>query len=361
MRHAPLLIALVLITLALPGCKGTETDDGPTTVARIDETHTLGSPIIVDNLTVWPVFTDEPLDVGEFLTLEEAILKGTAVVREKGGAAEVNELVIENKGDLPILVCAGTIVTGGKQDRQIGEDIVIASATTVPVEAFCVEQGRWTNVRGNAETDGVFQVATMNALQPVRAKGQYLKDQSGVWEEVAQVKGKVVANVSLFGLADISGLDETTSLAVALEGNGKVSKEKLDAIEKQVREHFASLGGTENAPVGFAYAIDGKVVTVRAFAHERVFNKQFAPFLKSMCTEAFLAAQEEGRKTPPAAKPEDVVALVTEINKAQEEILATAAANDNGVRKNDTGYNGNCYFKDEDGKRIRLTSDWTRR
>ena len=55
--------------------------------------------------------------------------------------------MIQNKGKLPILVLAGTIVKGGKQDRQIGEDFVVPRDKQVDVSAFCVEQGRWNGTR----------------------------------------------------------------------------------------------------------------------------------------------------------------------------------------------------------------------
>ena len=122
---------------------------------RLDDRHVLAAAVTVGNLTVWPVRTDRPLDLGEFLTLDEAISKGVAEVREVGAPAEpaqvrataqqeavqvleeaavVNTLVVENKGDLPILVCAGTVVKGGNQDRQIGQDVVLKAKSTTPVE-----------------------------------------------------------------------------------------------------------------------------------------------------------------------------------------------------------------------------------
>ena len=75
-----------------------------------------------------------------------------------GDSATVNQLVIASTADLPILVTAGTILKGGKQDRQLGQDLLVAAGATVPVDAFCVERGRWNGVREGQSTDGVFEV-----------------------------------------------------------------------------------------------------------------------------------------------------------------------------------------------------------
>ena len=89
-------------------------------------------------------------------------------------------LVIENKGSVAILVCAGTIVKGGKQDRQIGQDFVVQAETTVNVESFCVEQGRWNAVREGKQTDGKFQVMNFVTPSSVREPAQYSKNQNKI-------------------------------------------------------------------------------------------------------------------------------------------------------------------------------------
>src|SRR5262249_18323600 len=138
-------------------CSRPHADPPAATPLALDAHRTLTAPVVAGNLTVWPVVTDAPADMGEFVTLEEAQARGVATVREvgaEGGASDpsapaasaagardgdeeddfadvesgddVNALVVENKGDAPILVCAGTLLQGGNQDRQVGDDVVIA-------------------------------------------------------------------------------------------------------------------------------------------------------------------------------------------------------------------------------------------
>ena len=362
---------IVGIALALTLCVGcarpVETEESPSALARLDEHLTLGAPVVVENLTVWPVMTDEPLDVGEFVTLKEASESGAAEVREVGGGdaqqqarggATVGTLVIENRGDLPILVCAGTVVKGGNQDRQIAQDLVIEAKATVPIEAFCVEQGRWVASRFGQVTDGKFTIGDSVAPPSVREPAQYREDQGAVWQEVAKVKGATTFRLTHAITEELVELDlenlrvhrRSSSLAVQLDATDEVSGKDLEAAAARIREHFDALG---EEPVGFAYSINGKPVNVRTFAHNRVFAKQFASFTKTMTTEAYLA-RSDGEV--PEARAEDVVAMVREINKARESIKETAASNRNGIKLNDAGYNANCYVN-----RVVVTRDWTRK
>ncbi|MHC4472622.1 MAG: ARPP-1 family domain-containing protein [Planctomycetota bacterium] len=401
MRTETILMILVGVLVVLPGCTRSEETTKPEThsLTRLDEHHTLGAPVVVENLTVWPVFTDEPLDVGEFLTLKEAVDEEVAEVREAGvgqndaiglgrvvrgedgrertedvsielpqqgrGGATVGTLVIENRGDVPILVCAGTIVQGGNQDRQIAQDFVIEAKATVPVDAFCVEQGRWSSTRLGSATNLQFLVNTAQATPSVRAAGQFSNSQDFVWSEVAKVKAKTAFKLKYAVDSDVEALDlenlraheDSTSLAVMLDASKEGAGKDLDAIVGKVDAHFAALGAE---PVGFAYAVNGKPVNVRTFAHHRVFAKQFPAFVRTMATEAYLV---RGEKDAPVARAEDVVAMVREINEARESVSPTSAGNVNGVRRADVGYGANCYFwsrPDEKGKeRVALTRDWT--
>src|SRR6266487_1416705 len=117
-------------------------------------------PIRQGNLTVFPVVAAKSYPTGEFLTLDEGLRSGEVVVTEAGsvqglvrrhatpairhGGAEVNRLVLVNNSKRPLLLLAGEIVSGGKQDRVIGKDrIVPGESDPVDLSVFCVEPGRW--------------------------------------------------------------------------------------------------------------------------------------------------------------------------------------------------------------------------
>ncbi|MCZ6794029.1 MAG: hypothetical protein O7J95_10495 [Planctomycetota bacterium] len=141
-------------------------------------------------------------DVGEFLTLEEAQNRGLAVVREIGGgtqgqtaqvaegsgSATVNTVVVGEPVEAadPRLRRHGDQGGGGNQDRQIAQDFIVSAGKTVPVEAFCIEPGRWSAERAGGLTNGLFRSVGLLAAKSV-ASAQYEKSQGTVWKNVLRL------------------------------------------------------------------------------------------------------------------------------------------------------------------------------
>src|SRR5271166_1037428 len=116
-------------------------------------------PIRHGNLTVFPVVAAKSYPTGEFLTLDEGLRSGEVVVTEagavqglirrhpvpvirndgvqmnglQGNRPQVNRLVLVNNSKRPLLLLAGEIVSGGKQDRVIGKDRIVP-AESDPVD-----------------------------------------------------------------------------------------------------------------------------------------------------------------------------------------------------------------------------------
>src|SRR2546428_4374244 len=145
-------------------------------------------PIRHGNLTVFPVIAAKSHDTAEFITLDEGLRSGEVVVTESGnisplmrprhrhgqitppqygGGAQVNQLGLVNNSKRPLILLAGEIVTGGKQDRVIGKDrLVPAGSDPIDMSVFCVQPGRWTGTSASFVSNG----APM-AQPAARAKG----------------------------------------------------------------------------------------------------------------------------------------------------------------------------------------------
>src|SRR5262249_17128489 len=93
--------------------------------------YKLLDPITHGNLTVFPVVSARSHDTSQFLTLDEGIRSGEVVVTEVGnlhtmvrrrpvpdsfgGRARVNNLVLVNNSERPLILLAGENVTGAEQ------------------------------------------------------------------------------------------------------------------------------------------------------------------------------------------------------------------------------------------------------
>jgi hypothetical protein len=309
--------------------------------------QTIGIPRTFGNLTVFPILSSKQEDVGPITTLDAALAAKTALVHElgAGGAAggggggdgaQVNSLVIENQGTIPVYVLAGTIVKGGKQDRQIGEDFIVGAHQTIPVDAFCVEHGRWTAERDGVATAGQFGTIGLLTDSRVRTAAELQKDQGQVWAKVASVNEankKAAASGTLLASVDAADI-------VA----------KRTALTKKTEGYLAEVQPSHDV-VGFAYAVDGKVRSMRWFTDRKVFV-MFEDVLVGTAAMEAITAQSEAAQSgkppapPPATTTADVTKFVSDVQEAKvKETRSTPGMNDNAVRESKAGYSSSTMFK----------------
>jgi len=148
-------------------------------------------PVTYENIAIFPVVSGSSQDTSSFLTLEEGLASGEVIVSERGAAgmvrnrgvvrptatpqydsgASVNQLVLINRSKRPLLLLAGELVSGGKQDRIIGKDrIVPVGAEPLPLDVFCVEHGRW-----DGQQFAIHCVEDHRPPQRSRASGSWTK------------------------------------------------------------------------------------------------------------------------------------------------------------------------------------------
>jgi hypothetical protein len=260
------------------------------------------SPITHGNLTVFPVVADSSHDTSAFLTLDEGLRSGDVVVTEAGrapglirghrpipiprGGAEVNRLVLINNSGRPLLLLAGEIVTGGKQDRVIGKDrIVPPHSDPVDLSVFCVEPGRWT------ETSAQFKGLSVQMAQPsVRQKAMARKDQREVWNSVAESRSAVVAAAPAAS-ASVGG---TSSYATVM--NDKSVQEEVDKVAAPIEREYRSLIGElrQRNAVGVVVAVRGRIIWADLFASPALLERYWPKLVRSYAAEAFLHV--DGRK-----------------------------------------------------------------
>jgi hypothetical protein len=267
--------------------------------------YALLDPIRSGNLTVFPVVANKSYDTGQFLTLDEGIRSGEVVVTEAGQAqglirrrpgghptprpvrdAEVNQLVLINNSKRPLLLLAGEIVTGGKQDRVIGKDrIVPAESDPVDLSVFCVEPGRWTAQNNKYEFGTAREGAYgLIAAPAVRSKAMAAKDQQQVWDEVRRSQHAMAETVTVDGAA--AQVNSTTSYARVM-GNTEVQKQ-VDSVAAPMQRNYESVIRQlrDKNAVGVVVAVNGEVVWADLFASTQLLQKYWPKLVRSYATEA---------------------------------------------------------------------------
>lgn len=277
-------------------------------------------PIRHGSLTVFPVVASKSYPTGEFLTLDEGLRSGEVVVTEYGNirglvrrrpipavqhdTAEVNRLVLINNSKRPLLLLAGEIVTGGKQDRVIGKDrIVPAESDPVDLSVFCVEPGRWVGTSDHFGTSGTTYgkanvpaaTGTLMAQPSVRAKAMGDKDQNQVWSEVRKQQSSMAVEVAgAAPAASAAEIRSTTSYARVMEN--KDVKEKVDEVAQPIQHNYESLIKQlrDRHAVGVVVAVNGRIIWADLFASTDLLEKYWPKLIRSYASEAVVTRAKGG-------------------------------------------------------------------
>ena len=289
--------AVVGLAVIFAGMTGTPSQvaAGPPTA---EPEYKVLAPIRQGNLTVFPVGAASSRDTHEFLTLDEGLRSGEVLVTESGSvqplirrrthpipvhdSAQVNQLVLVNNSKRPLLLLAGEIVTGGKQDRVIGKDrLVPPESEPVDLGVFCVEPGRWVEKSAN------FGALGGNMAAPsVRLRAMKDKNQQQVWDSVRSAQAGIAGKMSRSEAVEV---EATTSYAQVME-NGDV-KRKLDSVAAPIERDYSKLIRelrNRNA-VGVVVAVDGEIIWADIFASTQLLEKYWPKLVRSYATEALVS------------------------------------------------------------------------
>jgi hypothetical protein len=276
-------------------------------------------PVAYENITIFPVVSSSTQDTSPFLTLDEGLTTGAVIVSEQGAAglarsrdgrpvavpqynsgASVNQLVLINRGKRPLLLLAGELVSGGKQDRIIGKDrIVPVGSDPLPLDVFCVEHGRWTGASSQFD-------ASKTIVHPsVREQAAVGQNQNEVWSAVRSgtlaaprgkspgVAGGVAApppppaKLSSEAIGDaIATAAPTQSYRKIYEQSRAGSSVDEFVVELERRFNRATLGLKGERVVGVVVAYGGDVAWSDIFASGDLFEHYWSKLLRSYAVEA---------------------------------------------------------------------------
>jgi hypothetical protein len=266
--------------------------------------------ITYENITLFPVVSSGGADTSAFLTLDEGLASGEVVVTEQGsdvlfrtdrvtqspgssGWAAVNQLVLINRSKRPLLLLAGELVSGGKQDRIIGKDrIVPVGADPLPLDVFCVEHGRWSS-------GSRFSAAKTMVHPSVREQAALAKDQNQVW---SAVRAGSTSSVAVSGAAEAilaapmitaDSISESVQVSAPTQAyskiyeDGRVGASVDEMVSKLERRFEKAVDGLKGERVvGVIVAYGDEVAWSDIFASPELFNHYWMKLLRSYSVEA---------------------------------------------------------------------------
>jgi hypothetical protein len=269
----------------------------------------LAQPVTYENLTIFPVVAAQDADTSEFATLDEGLAHGDVVIAEQGdylrrtrdgnippnlsSGPQVNQLVLINRGKRPLILLAGEVVSGGKQDRIIGKDrIVPIGAAPLPLDVFCVEHGRWTGESNQ------FSAARLMVHPSVREEAAFEQSQTQVWAAVrGEAKSVGSGNANAVAAAPPPALTQR-ALSSAIDSAGTQSYQKIyksspigvsvETFADEINRRFdrATAGLKGERVVGVVVAFGDEAAWSDIFASSELFDAYWPKLLRSYVVEA---------------------------------------------------------------------------
>jgi len=311
-----------------------------------------GQDALFKNLQVYFINGESSGQDAKYLPLDEAMVKGIARVNETG---EVSNLSIENlSDDQYVFVNAGDIVKGGKQDRYLVNSLIVPPKSgKVDLASFCVEQGRWSQ-RGRESVTHFSDSKFAASSSEIKLAAQLLNDQGAVWKEVARAQYSLAAIPTIPGSLDQAAVDPSTGLPLPVrevEEAAKTASQAMDLaeqalqnastfrpgtgglpmvgssslplalenpkVQKLVKEYTGHMDrhmANQKNPVGFAVAINGKIVSADIYGESSLFKALWPKLISGAATEA--VAKYDEKTEAKNLKAADFEAFLT--NKEQE-------------------------------------------
>lgn len=248
------------------------------------------------NLRLYPVFAnqvflDEHKDISKYTSLQKAVAEKKIAVTEtgsssvnvpsdnmrahatinqgSGGGGTVNTLFIENTSNDTIMIMAGEVVKGGKQDRVLAQDMVLLPHSgRKDISVFCVEHGRWQYSEESQKANHAFYGYSKVSTTSVRKAAVVEKDQQKVWKNVADVTAKNSASTNS---GSYTALDTSA---------------KYNAELKAYIDFFNSKMKSEGNVIGVVACTGNKVIGCDMFATPAMFRQYFDNLMSSYSTEA---------------------------------------------------------------------------
>ncbi len=235
------------------------------------------------NLRIYPVYANDNLhqrekEYGHFISLDSALKTEKVVISEKSISGreqdDVNKLFVENTSQDTVILLAGEVVKGGKQDRTLATDLVLPPGKgKKDIDVFCVEHGRWQEKDQNKQTgkpmeEKKFKQSTSIVKPSVRKNATVMKEQSKVWEKVEEVNQK-------------ANNQTTTSAYTSFDENVDYQKQELEYLN-----FFKSNMPNNDWMIGVVAVSGNKVIGCDIFSTHNMFINAWNKLLPSFINEA---------------------------------------------------------------------------
>lgn len=168
----------------------------------------LGTPQTTGPLTLYPIFGGASRL--RYRSLGQAVKHG-AFISEVNEHGSVNDVLVCNASDQPVLLYEGELIYGARQNRTIDAPVLVPAGVELSVSVSCVEQGRWDAGQPaahfvsapHAADPGLRSAKRAAANQQNEVGAAPRPEQGEVWREVGERLVAHGVESASFALSDI--------------------------------------------------------------------------------------------------------------------------------------------------------------
>lgn len=222
------------------------------------------SPYSYGALSVYPIRRERGWgDALRPQTLDGALRRGCLDVMESG-YGDVNQLRLRNRCGQYVFLLAGENIYGGKQDRFVAQDGLLAPyGPEVVLPVYCSEHGRWD------DRPGIFKPGAALASPDLRRKMLSEESQQSVWDQVAREAHK-------------SGADSSTGRYGAI-----FDRREAEHVAAPYKDRIGSPILGQRGIIGAVFVLGGRIVGADLFAGEDLFRAEFPKLLTSHALQSW--------------------------------------------------------------------------
>jgi hypothetical protein len=265
------------------------------TISQALQSLQLGEPRPHRNLTMFPLIALGGRGESLYLNLDQAMAEGTLRISEVSPAGYVPELLLDNRGDKPVLLLDGEELIGCKQNRVLNVTVLAPARATIKIPVSCVEQGRWSPM------SAVFSAAPRTQYYSGRAQkvaqvsesleigGAFQADQAGIWGDLSLKQARMGARSRTEAMADL-----------------------YDARDTELKEYTRSFQPQADQ-VGALFSMNGRMVGLELFDS----TGPLAAYLPKVVSGYALDAIDHFTAVHPVAGSEQAKIFLSEIETAE--------------------------------------------
>jgi hypothetical protein len=235
----------------------------------------LHEPDIHGPLAVFPLFGPDPRL--EYVSFAQGRAAGVSI-KELPDAASVNDLIVANPSDMPVLLYEGEEVLGAQQNRTFDVSVLIGARSQLKVPVSCVEAGRWDGSRHD-ESFAPAPQAAYPALR--RMKNTAARESLAAGMEARAIQGDVWQEV-----AGKSARMNVASDTGAMHDIYDDRRERLEEFRRAIKLH--------DGQTGALVLVGGKPVVIDHVSRPDVFAALHGPLVQGYALDALEANLDGG-------------------------------------------------------------------